>query len=61
MRIQTFGNLVVLAAALFAVLSTSLSGADAGLSLTYALQVSISFQHIYNVFGFKNGLPLFEI
>ncbi|CAG2237466.1 ABC transporter C family member 12,ABC transporter C family member 9,Multidrug resistance-associated protein 1 [Mytilus edulis] len=46
MRIQTFGNLVVLAAALFAVLSTSLSGADAGLSLTYALQIIVSMNAV---------------
>ena len=39
MRIETFGNLIVLATGLFVALSTTLTGAEAGLSLTYALQV----------------------
>ncbi|CAG2221076.1 ABCC3 [Mytilus edulis] len=51
-RIQSFGNLVVFAAALFAVLSKNLSGADVGLSLSYAMQIMMTMNAVIQVLSF---------
>ncbi|XP_063420619.1 multidrug resistance-associated protein 1-like [Mytilus trossulus] len=51
-RIQSFGNLVVFAAALFAVLSENLSGADVGLSLSYAMQIMMTMNAVMQVLSF---------
>ncbi|XP_060602685.1 multidrug resistance-associated protein 1-like [Ruditapes philippinarum] len=41
-RLETLGNILILAAAIFALISTGLNGAQVGLSITYALQITIS-------------------
>ncbi|XP_045182658.2 multidrug resistance-associated protein 1-like [Mercenaria mercenaria] len=41
-RLETLGNILILAAAVFALISTGLNGAQVGLSITYALQITIS-------------------
>ncbi|CAC5413633.1 ABC transporter C family member 5,Canalicular multispecific organic anion transporter 1,Multidrug resistance-associated protein 6,Putative uncharacterized protein YKR104W,ABC transporter C family member 8,Multidrug resistance-associated protein 1,Cystic fibrosis transmembrane conductance regulator,ABC transporter C family member 12,ABC transporter C family member 14,Canalicular multispecific organic anion transporter 2,ABC transporter C family member 7,Putative ABC transporter C family member 15,ATP-bindin len=51
-RTQSFGNLVVFAAALFAVLSENLSGADVGLSLSYAMQIVMTMNAVMQVLSF---------
>ncbi|XP_052092541.1 multidrug resistance-associated protein 1-like [Mytilus californianus] len=51
-RIQSFGNLVVFAAALFAVLSENLSGADVGLSLSYAMQIMMTMNAVMQILSF---------
>ena len=50
-RLETLGNVLILAASLFALLTEGLSGADVGLSITYALQVgySLIFQFVWSI------------
>lgn len=55
LRVESVGNLIILAAALFSVLTPELSGADAGLSLTYALQVT-TYILIRYLIGVKGAL-----
>ncbi|KAK3095411.1 hypothetical protein FSP39_014366 [Pinctada imbricata] len=41
-RLEFLGNILVLAAALFSIIQTDISGADIGLSLTYSMQIIIA-------------------
>ena len=40
-RLELLGNILILAASIFALLTQDLSGAEVGLSITYALQVGL--------------------
>ena len=59
-RLEMLGNVIVLLATIFALISNELNGAEVGLSITYAVQVGAYFYQFYklimvylnNVFSF---------
>ena len=48
-RLEMLGNVIVLLATIFALISNELNGAEVGLSITYAVQVGAIFYRFTNL------------
>ena len=48
-RLEMLGNVIVLLATIFALISNELNGAEVGLSITYAVQVGATFYQFYKL------------